>query len=178
MLSGEHLPTRSASKAHRLPFVTTPSSILLRQLFPSWEFFDVARLPPTLQLRVLCPNEAAGDWLEVVRAAPRRWWHLILNPAGTQTLAAQTLVERWYTELLESGEDALICRDTFVLVQALAESALIGGAQATTTTTTTLRSDWQLRLVVVDEESGDVEVVYESARFPAANALTINPLNS
>ena len=158
-----------------MPFVTTPSSILLRQLFPSWEFFDVARLPPTLQLRMLFSNRAAGDWLEVVRPLPRRWWHLIFNPAGTHALAAQTLVERWYTELLELGEDALICRETFGLVRALAESALIGGVQATTTT---LRSDWQLRLVVVDEESGDVEVVYESARFPAANALTINPLNS
>ena len=158
-----------------MPFVTTPSSILLRQLFPSWEFFDVARLPPTLQLRVLLSNEAAGDWLEVVRPLPRRWWHLILNPAGTHALAAQTLVERWYTELLELGEDALICRETFVLIRALAESELIGGAQATTNTT---RSDWQLRLVVVDAESGDEEVVYESARFPVSNAPGIRPVSS
>lgn len=154
--------------------MTTPSSTLLRQLFPSWEFFDVARLPPTLQLRVLFRNGAAGDWLAVVRPSPRRWWHLLLNPAGTQTLAAQTLVERWYTELLELGEDEPTYRETFGLVRALAESALIGGAHAITST----RSDWQLRLVVVDDESGDVEVAYESERFLVSNAPSIRPVSS
>lgn len=144
-----------------MPIVTTPSSTLLRQLFPSWEFFDVARLSPTLQLRRLPSGAEPGAWLGVVRPAPRRWWQLFFNPAGTQTLAAQTLVERWYTELIEQGEDAPACRESFAVITALAEGTLAGRAVGPLTE----RGGWQLRLVVIDEEAHTMEVVFESGRM-------------
>jgi len=138
-----------------LPTVTTPTSTLLRQLFPSWKFFDVARLPPTLQLRQLPAHGEPGHWLGVVNPTRRRWWHLLFNPAGTRTLAAQTLVERWYTELIEFGEDAPACRESLALVIALAESAL---AEADATA----GNGWQFRLVVLDSDEDTTHVVYES----------------
>ena len=138
--------------------MTTATSTLLRQLFPSWEFFDVARLPPTLELRRLSAQGEPGAWVGVVHPSPRRWWHLFFNPAGTQTLAAQTLVERWYTELIELEVDAPAYRESLALVTALAESALAETALAE-------GSGWQFRLVVIDEEERTVDVVYESERM-------------
>ncbi len=141
--------------------MTTPSSTLLRQLFPSWEFFDVARLPPTLQIRLLPEAGACDGWLEVVRPSPRRWWHVLFNPAGTQTLAAQTLVERWYTELVDGGAHTAACQELFSLVTALAARALHPSAG---------HDGWQLRLIVTDDEDGAMDVVYESDRLMLPNA--------
>ena len=64
--------TEPAVPSTRLLIVTSPSLTLLRQLFPSWEFFDVARLPPSLQFRLLPDEEEPGAWYDVVRPAPRR----------------------------------------------------------------------------------------------------------
>ena len=146
--------------------MTTPSSTLLRQLFPAWEFFDVARLPPTLQLRLLFGNGTTSPWDPVVRPAPRRWWHVVFNPAGTQTLAAQTLVERWYTELVELGERSAACQESLALVTALAENALASNALAPSAG----YDGWQLRLVVTDDEDGAMDVVYESDCLTRPNA--------
>lgn len=146
--------------------MTTPTSTLLRQLFPSWEFFDVARLPPTLQFRLLSGSGTAAPWRGVVHPSPRRWWHVVFNPAGTQTLAAQTLVERWYTELVEQGEQAPACIASLKLVTALAESALAESALSDRATPPSAAHDgWQLRLIVTDDEDGFMEVVYESDRM-------------
>ena len=131
----------------------------------------MARLPPTLQLRLLPGSGAAGPWLDVVRPSPRRWWHLVFNPAGTETLAAQTLVERWYTELVELGEQAPSSIESLTLVTALAESALAESALAESALAeSTLPppagiDGWQLRLIVTDDEDGFMEVVYESDRL-------------
>ncbi|WP_396201565.1 hypothetical protein [Gemmatimonas sp.] len=141
--------------------MTTPTSTLLRQLFPSWEFFDEARLPPTLQLRLLPRGDAPAPWLRVVQPLPRRWWHVVFNPAGTRTLAAQTLVERWYTELIELGEDAPASIESLTLVTALAESAVPRSAAI---------GDWQLRLIVTDDDESHVDVVYESDRLALPSA--------
>lgn len=145
--------------------MTTPSSTLLRQLFPSWEFFDVARLPPTLQLRLLSAIGGPGPWQPVVRPSPRRWWHVVFNPAGTQTLAAQTLVERWYTELVELGDQSASSRESLGLVTALAEHALAMRALAPSSGD----DGWQLRLVVTDDADGSMDVVYESDRLSLPN---------
>ncbi len=118
----------------------------------------MARLPPALQRRWLSSQGAPGDWIGVVQPSPRRWWHLLFNPAGTQTLAAQTLVERWYLELVELGEAAPACRESLTLVTALAESALVQADAAE-------GDGWQLRLVVIDEADGTTDVVYESDRI-------------
>lgn len=149
--------------------MTTPSSTLLRQLFPSWEFFDVARLPPTLQIRLLPIDGAPGAWLGVVRPSPRRWWHLLFNPAGTQTLAAQTLVERWYTELVEEGAPSAACQESLALMTALAELALAELALEPSAG----YDGWQLRVIVTDgddETDGVMEVVYESDRLMRSTA--------
>jgi hypothetical protein len=143
--------------------VTTPTSTLLRQLFPSWEFFDVARLPPTLQLRLLPVEGPAAAWLDVVVPSARRWWHVLFNPEGTRTLAAQTLVERWYTELSELGEASAACRESLALVTALAERSVADRSVADRALTDPSRiGGWELRLVVVDEEDDAMEILYES----------------
>ena len=121
----------------------------------------MARLSPTLQLRRLPSGAEPGAWLGVVRPAPRRWWQLFFNPAGTQTLAAQTLVERWYTELIEQGEDAPACRESFAVITALAEGTLAQRAVGPLAE----RGGWQLRLVVIDEEAHTMEVVFVSGRM-------------
>ncbi|QJR36823.1 hypothetical protein [Gemmatimonas groenlandica] len=144
----------------------TPSSTLLRQLFPSWAFFDEARLPPTLQLRLLPDSGTTGSWQHVIRPSPRRWWHVVFNPAGTQTLAAQTLVERWYTELVELGERSAACQESLSLVTSLAEHALAEHALAASTDG---RDAWQLRLIVTDDDDGVIHVVYESDRLLCTN---------
>ena len=139
----------------------TPSSTLLRQLFPSWAFFDVTGLPPTLQVRLLPSRDAAGGWRNVIRPPRRRWWHVVFNPEGTQTLAAQTLVERCYTELLELGEQTPAYRESLVLVRAVAERAVADDAVAAWAGC----AGWQLRIIVTDDDDGLVQVVYESDRW-------------
>ncbi len=121
----------------------------------------MARLSPTLQFRRLPSGAEPGAWFGVVRPAPRRWWQLFFNPAGTQTLAAQTLVERWYTELIEQGEDAPACRESFAVITALAEGTLAERGVGPLAE----RDGWQLRLVVIDEEARTMEVVLESGRM-------------
>ena len=79
----------------------------------------------------------------------------MFNPAGTRTLAAQTMVEWWYTELVELGEQAPSSIESLTLVAALAESALPPSAGA---------DAWQLRLIVTDDD-GSMEVVYQSDRL-------------
>ena len=168
LLSGKLLSPKPEPAVHssRLLIVTSPSLTLLRQLFPSWKFFDVAQLPPTLQFRVLPDEGEPGAWYNVVRPWPRRWWHLLFNPAGTQTLAAQTLVEQWYTELVERGEEAASCEGSLQLVIALSDSVRrerqLSGSAAP--------DGWQLRLIMVDESDGTPEVVYESDRFTSDSA--------
>lgn len=156
--------------------VTTAASTLLRQLFPSWEFFDVARLPPTLQLRTLPAQAEPGAWLGVVHPRPRRWWHLFFNPAGTQTLASQTLVERCYTELVELGEDSASCRESLALMTALAENAL--PEVAATEADIAVTDRWQFRLVVIDDDEATTDVVYESVRFARNHVLHHAPVSA
>ena len=133
----------------------------------------MARLPPTLQLRRLPAGEVAAPWIGVIRPMPRRWWHVLFNPAGTRTLAAQTLVERWYTELVELGEQAPATTESLRLVTALAESVLANPASPPSAA----HDGWQLRLIVTDDEDGFLDVVYESDRlalpaaFPMAQSI-------
>ncbi len=122
----------------------------------------MARLPPTLQLRRLSGGGTEAPWFEVVRPSPRRWWHVVFNPAGTQSLATQTLVERWYTELVEHGEQAPASLVSLTLVTALAESALSESSSPTSAGD----DGWQFRLIVTDDEDDFMEVVYESDRLP------------
>jgi hypothetical protein len=139
----------------------TPSSTLLRQLFPSWEFFDVTGLPPILQIRLLPSRDPAAGWRNVVRPPRRRWWHVLFNPAGTQTLAAQTLVETWCRELMEQDDTSTDGGRSLPLVMALAESAMEESDAPA------LRDGdrWQLRLIVTDDDD-HVTVLYESERVP------------
>jgi hypothetical protein len=166
LMSGKHPSPESAVSSSRLLIVTSPSLTLLRQLFPSWEFFDVARLPPTLQFRLLPDEGEPGAWHDVVRPAPRRWWHLLFNPAGTQTLAAQTLVEQWYTELVEQGEESAVCQGSLQLVTALSDSV----RRERQSSGSAAPAGWQLRLIVIDESGSAPEVVYESDRLTSDSA--------
>lgn len=101
-----------------MPLLTS----LLRLLFPSWAFFDVASTPPALEVRATTPSDAPGPWLAVIRAPRRRWWHLIFNAGGTQTLARQTVVERWQAEH-EAGADESV---SLALLQNMAEQEIPG----------------------------------------------------
>ena len=74
------------------------------------------------------PPDDVGPWEPVVRASPRRWWHLLYNPVGTSTLAAQTLVERLYGELRDPSPNASAqaarVAESEALVSHLAETAV------------------------------------------------------
>ncbi len=124
--------------------MATPTATLLRQLFPSWEFFDVAGVPPSLEYRLLADDGSAGPWMPAVCVPVRRWWHVLFNPEGTRALAAQTLVERWHRELTELGPHAVATASSQALVNALV-AARAGDRR------------WQLRLVVQDDEHGTAE---------------------
>lgn len=102
----------------RMPLLTS----LLRLLFPSWAFFNVASAPPSLEVRATTPPDASGPWLAVVRAPRRRWWHLFFNARGTQALARQTVVERWQAEH-DAGEDESV---SWALLQNMAEQEIPG----------------------------------------------------
>ena len=125
-------------------------STLLRLLFPSWAFFDVATATPELEVRRAPPDGEAGAWQRAVRVAPRQWWHLLWNPSGTRALAEQALVER--LDVLRSrGDDAspegLVSQ---ALVERLAASAvppewLFGP-----------RAGWQYRVAVTGEPDAPV----------------------
>ena len=82
----------------------------------------------------------------------------MFNPEGTQTLAAQTLVERFYAELVELGAQTNAGSESLLLVKALAERALADDAVSAWAQ----RDAWQLRLIVTDDESDFMDVVYES----------------
>jgi hypothetical protein len=141
--------------------VTTPSRTVLGLLFPSWTFFDAARLTPTLQVRRLATDGPADVWRAAVTPPRRRWWHVVFNPAGTQTLAAQTLVEAWYRELTEDSGEAPADGASLPLVMALAEWAVLDLVGPVVRD----GDDWQLRLVVTHAEGGEFEVIYESGRM-------------
>jgi hypothetical protein len=147
--------------------VTTPFRTLLGLLFPSWTFFDAVRLTPLLQLRRLPAPGAASEWVPALTAPRRRWWHVLFNAAGAQTLAAQTVVEGWARELSDSAYSA-DGGSSLPLVLAMAEHAVrergwhtADGAGA-----------WQLRLIVAendDTSSAHQEgetLLYESDRLP------------
>jgi hypothetical protein len=138
--------------------VTTPTRTLLGLLFPSWTFFDVARLTPTLQVRRLSADGSADVWRAAVVPPRRRWWHVAFNPAGTQTLAAQTLVETWCRELTEPEDGPAAGGASLSLVMALAERAVVEHEGSTS-------DGWQLRLIVTDDDD-QATVLYESARWP------------
>jgi hypothetical protein len=141
--------------------VTTPARTVLGLLFPSWAFFDAARLTPTLEVRRLPTDGSADAWRAAVTPPRRRWWHVVFNPAGTQTLATQTLVETWYRELTDDADEAPTNGTSLPLVMALAEWSVMEMDGAV------LRDgeEWQLRLVVAHEEGGSLDVIYESGRL-------------
>ena len=145
--------------------MTTPASTALKLLFPSWEFFDEATLPPTLQCRRFPCQGEPGSWIDVVQPPPRRWWNLLFNAKGTETLAAQSLVERWYTELIELGEHAPTYQQTLALVTALAEHAFAKHRHHTD-------DPWQLRLVVRDTDTNTIDVAYQSDRLTLRRTTT------
>lgn len=132
-------------------------------------------MQPTLQLRLHPSKGELGAWRGVVHASPRRWWNLFFNPAGTQSLAAQSLIERWYAELVEMGSDAPASRESLGLVMALSKSAFAEGAlteRANIEADASEGDGWQLRLVLVDDESGTTEVVYESESITRVRSPT------
>lgn len=109
---------------------------LLRLLFPSWAFFDHAGDVPSLEVR---PQPAQLDvWYPVVQPPARRWWHLLLNPRGTQALAEQTLVERWHSEVEESEESV----GTRALVERLVAEYVRASGDSR------VGPSWEYRLVV------------------------------
>jgi hypothetical protein len=136
-------------------------AVLLRLLFPSWAFFDVAGAPPTLEVRAHPPGGAPGPWMAVVRAPARRWWHLVFNPEGTRALAEQTLVERWCDELEAGGMESARESVTGALVGQLAASAAPPGWR------TGREAGWQYRLVVADTDRADADGA-DDVRFLSA----------
>jgi hypothetical protein len=140
-----------------MPLLTT----LLRLLFPSWAFFDVASAPPALEVRPRPANGEPGAWRAVVQAPPRRWWHLVFNPLGTRALLQQTLVERWCDEVdgtatneLDDSTAAMTTR----LLEHLAEGATVGAWRSGGD------AGWEWRVVV--REGAAVTVVAESGTRP------------
>lgn len=91
----------------------------------------------------------------------------MFNPAGTQTLAAQTLVEGWSRELTEHADAARTGGASLPLVMALAEQALAEPALAEPGFPTLHGGGgWQLRLIVMDDDDEHITVLYESGRLP------------
>jgi hypothetical protein len=144
----------------RLRGVTTSSRTLLGLLFPSWTFFDAVRQTPTLQVRRLPVDGSEGEWRAAVTPPSRRWWHVVFHPAGTQTLAAQTLVEMWCRELMEQEDASAAGGASLSLVMALAERAVAAMAGSVPRD----GEGWQVRMVVTDEDDDRVRVLYESGR--------------
>jgi hypothetical protein len=134
--------------------VIDPTRTLFGLLFPSWTFFDTVRLTPTLEVRRLPIDGTAGDWRAAIVPEQRRWWNVVFNPAGTRILAAQTVVETWFREVIDAdARDTAHC-PSFPLVRALAGRSLAVAP---------LRPGdrWALRLVVRHEADGQVDVVCE-----------------
>ena len=149
--------------------MATPLSVLLRLLFPSWAFFDIVGEPPSLEVLVHHEHHPTGVWQRVVYPARRRWWHILFNPAGTRTLAAQTVVERCYAELISDDGDAASRRGPVAVVDALAAAWVRhegSGAPRMEPTTghddRQERASWQWRIIVRDAESGTTAFVYVS----------------
>ncbi len=118
---------------------------LLRLLFPSWAFFDTAGAAPVLEVRAHAATDplltsSPHGWQPVVRPLKRRLWHVLFNPGGTLTLAEQTIVERWHSEIEEEVESDV----TRAMVERLvaAHVAALGAARRDV--------QWQYRLRVGD----------------------------
>ena len=147
--------------------MTTPFRTLLGLLFPSWTFFDAVRLTPLLQLRRLPAPGAAGEWVLALTPLRRRWWHVLFNAAGTQTLAAQTVVEGWARELSGPAYSA-DGGSSLPLVLAMAEHAVRERGWCTADSA----NAWQLRLVVTESDDAanahheGETLLYESDRLP------------
>jgi hypothetical protein len=100
------------------------AAALLRLCFPSWKFFDSAGTLPELQVRRLGHPDTAHGWVPALGPSTRPPWALLFNPAGTERLAAQSIVERF--DLSRHTQDVTRAEHTTaaLLVQHLAEMSV------------------------------------------------------
>lgn len=115
-------------------------------------------IPPSLEVRRVSNSGVVEPWIMAVEPPSRRWWHVVLNPEGTRTLAAQTLVERLYLAEVNGEADSDDARTVRSLVANVGESALVGvGAHEAKLPAAT---PWEWRIVIRDD-TGERTVVSE-----------------
>lgn len=112
----------------RAQVVQGPWLFFFRAFFPNWKFFHAVGQAPRLYVR---GQTAAGDWTAwqlLYPRLPRRWRHVLHNPAVNLALSHQNLVDHLaqdVRDLPEHGEvQALV---SYQLVCRLAQQAVSGG---------------------------------------------------
>ncbi len=116
------------SLRRRSQVVQGPWLFFFRAFFPNWKFFHAVGLAPRLYVR---GQTAAGEWTAwhlLYPQLPRRWHHLLHNPAVNLALAHQNLVDHLANDvhdLPEHGEVQTLV--SYQLVCRLVQQAVSGG---------------------------------------------------
>lgn len=87
----------------------------------------------------------------------------MFNPAGTRTLAAQTIVERCYAELISEDGDPAVRQQAMTSVDALAESWV---RQVGNGVPRMRAAIWQWRITVHNDDTGSTDVICTSDSRP------------
>ncbi len=112
----------------RGPTLEGPWWFFLRAFFPNWKFFHAVGHAPRLYVRGQQPEGAWSDWQPVYPRLPRRWHHVLHNPAVNLALTQQNLVDHLANDINELPEGGDIrTRVSYQLVARLAHEALRGG---------------------------------------------------
>ena len=112
----------------RGPVLQGPWLFFLRAFFPNWKFFHAVGHAPRLYVRGRQAQGAWGDWQRVYPRLPRRWSHVLHNPAVNLALTQQNLVDHLANDINDLPEGADIREKvSYQLVARLAREALGGG---------------------------------------------------
>lgn len=80
------------------PKIESPLLNLFKPLFPSWKFFDESVDTPLLYYRTIIGTEDS-EWIICVPHAPKKWFHLFINPSGNFYLAYHSHIQQLLGEL-------------------------------------------------------------------------------
>lgn len=90
----------------KTPEIKSPLLNFFKPIFPSWKFFDESVDTPLLYYRTINGQEVSG-WIICVPHAPKKWFHIFINPTGNFYLAYHSHIQQLLGELDACNDDQI-----------------------------------------------------------------------